>query len=242
MGHTRPDWTTYGKLDQIFALYDLGELAVRLGSIVSYDRRGNVLWLDDFEDGLIKWKELIGVGVAPWDSATTKARNGGKSAYTSCSADTSPRAELSKGLPWRVAGKFGLEVSFATGANESQPYVKFQVYDGTQLYDFQIRFSTTNSLIQYRDADGNWQNLATGVNILKGDTYWHTLKLVIDSNEGEYIRVLFDGQDYSMAGIAGAVSASSIAPYLLITLANTTVGGVDSEIYYDDCIITQNED
>jgi len=242
MGHTRPDWTTYGKLDQIFALYDLGELAVRLGSIVSFDRRGNILWLDDFEDGIVKWLVKTGVGYAKWDSSLTAARNGGKSAHSFCEADMTPVAKISRGIPWTVAGMFGLEVSFATGDNNGQPVVELRVYDGVKYYQASIRFLTATSLLEYLDEDNSWQTLRSEVYIHKGSTFWHTLKLVVDSVSGEYVRLLFDGLSISMASIPMREVVSTVGPYLEVILWHTTLTGVDSEIYYDDCIVTQNED
>ncbi|GAG01299.1 unnamed protein product, partial [marine sediment metagenome] len=35
-----------------FPLSDIGELAVRLGSLCSYDRRGEVIFIDDFGHGV----------------------------------------------------------------------------------------------------------------------------------------------------------------------------------------------
>jgi len=36
----------------------LAELATRLGSIVTYDRKGEVIFCDDFEDGIDAWRAI----------------------------------------------------------------------------------------------------------------------------------------------------------------------------------------
>ena len=53
------------------------ELAARLGSPDTFDRRGDVLWMDDFESGL-KWRtSLLGTG-SLIDLTATMAASGGK--------------------------------------------------------------------------------------------------------------------------------------------------------------------
>ena len=55
MVHTLPPWTSKYRLVKIFANVDVAELVVRLGSPVSFDRRGNVVLIDDFAASVIKW-------------------------------------------------------------------------------------------------------------------------------------------------------------------------------------------
>ena len=57
MGHGYPDYGTQGPVSTVHSIQDLGELAVRLGSIVTFDRRGNVLWLDGFDSGIGAWSK-----------------------------------------------------------------------------------------------------------------------------------------------------------------------------------------
>ena len=56
MAGETPDYGRLSAQATVFPVTDLGELAARLGSIVSHDRRGDVIWLDGFEDGLDKWQ------------------------------------------------------------------------------------------------------------------------------------------------------------------------------------------
>ena len=55
MAHGHPDYGGAAPLATVYTLQDLAELAARLGSIDVFDRRGNVLLLDDFESGIKKW-------------------------------------------------------------------------------------------------------------------------------------------------------------------------------------------
>ena len=55
-----PDYGMYAALENMGNLVDYGELATRLGSIVSFNREGNVIFWDDFEKTPIKWLNLTG--------------------------------------------------------------------------------------------------------------------------------------------------------------------------------------
>jgi len=50
-----PDWGRIRKEVGIAAIGDLGELAVRLGASVVWDRRGDVVLVDSFDLGLAPW-------------------------------------------------------------------------------------------------------------------------------------------------------------------------------------------
>ena len=55
MVHTLPDYTTKYKTVRVFANLDHAELAARINNINTYDRRGNIMWWDDFEGSILLW-------------------------------------------------------------------------------------------------------------------------------------------------------------------------------------------
>ena len=77
MAHGARDFGIYAPKETIVTIEDLGELAVRLGSPVNYDRKGDVVWVDGFEDGIDKWDIdlTLGRGSFTWESA--HSRDGG---------------------------------------------------------------------------------------------------------------------------------------------------------------------
>jgi len=56
VAHGTPDWGVTAGARTVYQMTDLGELAVRLGSIVTHDRRGDVIFLEDFEEGMGRWR------------------------------------------------------------------------------------------------------------------------------------------------------------------------------------------
>ncbi|GAI49683.1 unnamed protein product, partial [marine sediment metagenome] len=58
MSRGQPDYGSSAVKEVAGTLADMGELAARLSSIVEYDRRGDVVYLDDFEEPVLKWSPL----------------------------------------------------------------------------------------------------------------------------------------------------------------------------------------
>lgn len=50
-----PDWGEYSPQEVVSKLLDNAELAARLGSPVLFDRRGTVIFMDDFNCGVNHW-------------------------------------------------------------------------------------------------------------------------------------------------------------------------------------------
>jgi len=72
MAHGTPDWGVTASKKTIYSLHDMGELAVRLGSIVSFDRRGDVIFSDSFQNGLGKvYASGVGAGFECWPSVAS---------------------------------------------------------------------------------------------------------------------------------------------------------------------------
>ncbi|GAI90305.1 unnamed protein product, partial [marine sediment metagenome] len=62
MPHGTPDWGLVGPKDTVYGLDDLGEHAVRLGTPHLWDRRGDVIWMSDFREGLGDVGTFVGPG------------------------------------------------------------------------------------------------------------------------------------------------------------------------------------
>ncbi|GAJ17988.1 unnamed protein product, partial [marine sediment metagenome] len=50
--HGRPDWSPNEPKETTYAIPDQGEASIRLGGISPFDRLGDVVWFDNFSNGL----------------------------------------------------------------------------------------------------------------------------------------------------------------------------------------------
>ena len=241
MAHGTPDWGVTAGAVTVYQLTDMGELAVRLGSIVTHDRRGDVIWFDGFEDGLAKWTTAtFGAGAAV-DLSVARARNGLFSARLVAGSDGGQVGRLDKTVPFPVLSPMGAEVSFALQQNIDELEFVFDIYDGVDVTQYSITWSDTNNNLLYRDSNGDNQELASGVDLSMVLNLFHTLKLVVDMENKVYARLILDQTEYSLAGIAALAIADVTSAAVRIRVNLIGRVGSNDVIRVDDVIITQNE-
>jgi len=241
MSHGYPDWGIYAPKKTTYSLPDLAELAVRLGSIVTFDRRGDVIFLDDFESGIQKWVFTgTGIGAAAENSAES-ARNGRYSAKITTGDAVGDYARLTRYSFPPVLSKIGFEISFTSSAHAQYLQWGIGYYDGTNVHEGHIRFDVQNSNLQYYGDDAAWHIFATNIRVY-GVTYlFHTIKLVIDIENDKYVRFLFDEKSYDLSAYALNVAGSALLPNLGLYIEVVTNLAANLSIYVDDAINTQNE-
>ncbi|GAI74233.1 unnamed protein product, partial [marine sediment metagenome] len=137
--HGKPDWGLQLK-KTIYSFDDLSELAVRLGSIDFFDRRGDVILLDSFEYGLGKW-DLGGgsVGSIPILS-TDKVRSGGYSAKLVGEAIDTGYSSMSIDFPYPALSKWGFETSFLMYTNIDTIAICLKKFTGSQKLEGRVKY------------------------------------------------------------------------------------------------------
>jgi len=241
MVHTLPDYTSKWKNKTIFSIVDNGELAVRLGGINTYDRRGNVIWLDDFEDGINKWNTGgNGLGNAVTNSVTASMTKGASAKLTTGSTGAfNSQMYMYRALP--VLGKLGHEFSFTFDNDMAEIIVYFYVRSGLDLYLAGLKLDNTNDRIQYYDNLGAWQDLLTAVSWQYATYNFATIKLVADFANNTYERLIFRDTETDMTAypLRNALAANEQRWEWFISCTGTN--GNNAVCYVDNVIITQNE-
>src|SRR3990167_1185649 len=152
MTRSYPDWGRSAPVATVAPLADLGELAARLGSINTYDRRGNVAWLDDFEATLNKWGtggDGTGNAVA---ISTSRARHGAQSVKLTTGSTGAKESEIFHPEAYPVLGKYGIEYSFVLGSSALYQDVILVHYNGANSYIYQIRYDKGANQLQIVDS------------------------------------------------------------------------------------------
>jgi len=241
MAHGTQDWWGQEPSQTIYPVQDVGELAVRLGSPDTHNRRGNVLFIDSFEYGLAPYYTLAGgTGSAVALSAST-ARNGAYSCKLYTGAEGGAYAFVQKFLSYPRLSRFGFEISFTVDDNAVGILLSMILYDGVHSTSFTVKYLPASNKWQYQDSAGAWQDLATGVDLSAHLKRFHTAKLVVDLETGDFVYFLYDDTEVSMAGIAGYQEEDATLP-AIDTMAYLLGGAAAAAtIYIDDVILTQNE-
>jgi hypothetical protein len=221
-----------------------GELAVRNGSISTFDRRGQIMWQDDFEDSLRKW--YVGVSGLAYIVQSTDICRSGNASIKMYNPDAET-CQLSKALPWGSQSKFGFEISFARdiygGLANCNPEFEIGVYDGTNYNVGKLVYDQTNTSLFYLNAAGGETALSTAIAIATTTLNFNTIKLVIDPIKGQYVRGIMNGYVFDMRNIPLFASPAPGNPRVESIVSLNTVDGINPTlIYVDDAIVTSDED
>lgn len=224
----------------VYTSTDIAELAARLGSIVTFDRRGNVIWFDDFESGIAKWtQDIVHVGGSIEWSAD-RARNGAYSAKLVTAPAPDSQVGIIVQMAYPVLSRLGYEFSFNVDQYTQEIAFDTSLYDGTWRHRSTIEWREADKKFYFYD-DTGYHALEPAVDILQGLLLFHTVKMVIDYNAEKYVRLVFDNITYDLSGKAYAKSASAFGPELDVATYIMCRDTGATTAYTDDVIVTQNE-
>ncbi len=241
MAHGHPDWRRGQGSLITFLVTDLGELAARLGSIDTYDKRGDVLWMETFEAGLGHW-ELSPAGTGSRIGTSAQfARNGTHSCFIIPGSDAGLLATITRHTAFTSLSPWGIEFHFMLRANITLVSLRFTIRDGATLFDFRARLDRNDASLKVLVPPFDLATVATGVLTANQDGLFHPLKLVVDPVTRFYRRFLFGHRTVDISSRQPVTSADATAPRITIEIEVTGTAGQNPALFLDDVILTQNE-
>ena len=241
MPHGLPDWGLVGPRQTAYGLDDVGEAVARLASPDVWDRRGDVILIDDFRNGL---------------NAGSYTPTGGNSGYGlvndpvlsppyALRLTTGNEALDRMNAVWyivpRVQTSYGFEVWFTIAEESSPYYFDLNYYDGVDRHHASIRITVAPFAVHYLDQGGVYRPIAVTPVAWASDVVFHVLKLVADMQGDMYERLIFDGNTYGLSTYAVRVTNVPTNPHVNGTIV---IYGDEAHIddsYIDRVILTQNE-
>jgi len=217
------------------------ELAVRLGSIASHDRRGTVIHLESFEAGANYWI-LGGDGSGGTVALSTACpKSGSYSVAFTFAGGTATWGAVTSDFTPRTSGRSGMEASFQIRTGMDRCVIALECVISGYKQRGSLQIDLPNQRLQYLDSTGNWQTIATNLAIPYSVTLWTTLKLVIDFTTLKYVRGIMNDTEYDLSAYSLQNTGSSSYKYNFILVQVFRVAGQDFVVYLDDVIITQAE-
>jgi len=241
MPHGTPDFQQTSGVNTVYQLTDMAELAARLGSIVSFERRGDVFFLEDFEHGAGRFSfHGNGAGYAGYLSLnSSKSKHFSARLVSGSNGDHNAYIYTNSGLP--SISKVGFEVSFAGGSVLEVLEMTIEPCDGSvQMFGI-IKYDYSTKKLYYYDEDDAWIEFASGISMPVSGIMYNTAKLVVDVAKREYVRFVLNATTYPLLGIACNVSAGAVYPQCYSEFKFTGQNGFNQSMYLDDWILTQNE-
>ena len=224
----------------------LAELAVRNHAVaMPFDRRGDVIYWDDFENPSLKYFPAVKPASAGTiNRSTTNPMFGDFCTKMVTGAVADDYCCINYAISNFHEGKIGVQIGFATQSTDATVYVTAIYYDGTNYHQGQLKYEMTNGHLSYYGDDSAWYVIDT-IEFFTGYASeiipYNTMKLVFDLDNGKYVRSLFFGQENDLSAYDLKSSASAIDRGLIVWWYLSTPVGTAQTAYFDNFILTENE-
>lgn len=241
MAHGQPDFGQYAAKSTVYPQADFAEIAARLGSICTYDRRGDVIFLEDFTNELTRWTATkFGTG-ATVAISNNRFKSRGFSAKLTTGSTSTGEAGLHKYFAVPIYSRIGLEASFAVPSTFGNLWFYIRVHTGTEYHQWGAVYNVKNGTLGIQDSSGAIKDLSLASALYADDSLFHTIKLVGDFSTNKYSRVLLDNVSVDLSGEDCYIVSNVANPYLQITFSFFPDPLANVNGYLDDIILTQNE-
>jgi len=241
MARGHEDWfitkTAFGK-----ALSDVGELGARLGIPYSFTRSGKVIYSDGFEVSLAPWNIITGAGYGTIVRDNVVSFRGSYSAKFTPSATSPYFSEMTKGLPFTLSGKIGIEVVVGGEVGADNVYIQIGIRKDGWYYDFRYKFTLSTTTLYYLNPGNAWTEIdAIGGDLAAGGGVAQLLKLVVDTDSLTYQYVRFNNKVYDLSGIDTLNFDSPLSDAIIIGLRAGGISAAQGVIRFDDLTVTIDE-
>lgn len=224
-----------------FPLADMGELAVRLGSPFTYDRRGEVLWMDVCDKGTSPFFADISSAGASFKTSVKYPLHGGYCLKLTSGSDEDHSMYIARIMSYVSMLRCGLEVALFLDMDIE--YFKIQIlrYTGTQLFTATLRLNYITHTLQCYAGDLIWHYVGPLPAFIAFYGIDHHIKLVADFETGYHVRALLNENVYDLSSHALLTSVSNQAPLYEIIMELTGRNTFNDFAYLQHVIVTGNE-
>ena len=220
---------------------DLGEIAARLGSPLVYDRRGEVIWIDDFRYGIKGWN-FLGSGAGSGGFLVADPRlMGPYSAELIAGSSLSHYAQLIKNFSAQSLGRCGIEVAMEFASDFETMLVLLTRSNNGITTQGAIEFNFTDEALKYLGDDGLYHDFATLASPPVLANKFQFIKLVVDLDTSFYVRAMHEETEYDLAGISLYTVAGSGLEYQAALLRLTGRAGNNDTMHLGHVILTGND-
>lgn len=236
-----PDYSNVRAYGPLHRMDDPAELAARLGSPVKFHRAGNVIHLDNFEKGKPGWLAGTADAGSAFALSTEQARSAPFSMVLTPGTPSPYQMIVYKDFTYPYPGNIGVEMSFTVDYRTDNVELRLLIHDTVDIHYAAVQYDHAESTINYLKSNGFWEPLEEGVQLSHLPNIFHTLKMVVDFENGLYRHVWVDRYNYEQLGYPLQTFTNAEPPYLRVRISTNAVDDSQPVIYIDDVIITQNE-
>lgn len=242
----QPDFGMYAAKETTTSISDMGEVAARLGSIVTYDKRGDVVDFDNFEEPVLKWFPYG--DDAGWyvrlDS--TNVRSGSQAVKLYCIDEIGAYVSIEKQTQVVGSKRLGVEISFCYLTPYCDFVTSIHLYDGARNHTTQLRIEASTGKVYLMTYDAEL-DVEVEVEIADFEKFaltpnlFYTFKLVMDFNTDKYVRLLYTNHEYDLSQYSFWSEIDTRTPFFEMKFELRTTSAFENTIWLDDWVFTQAE-
>lgn len=236
-----PDYSNVTSGSPLHRLDDMAELAARLGSPVSFNRSGDVVWFTSFEGGLqgvvCTSDHEDGVGLI----SSSRALDGCFSLKLDPRDADDSYVRWSRVLGLLEPGRIAIEASVSLDYTPDGIKLVLWYREGGREVVGRVLYDPQTSSWAIVDKDLGDVTVLEDYGLEKGSNAWHQIKLVIDTEEKTYRRLISGRHSVDLTSYNLLDDPTSHVGQVYFRVE--CLGSPDNHaaIYVDSVIITQNE-
>lgn len=240
MGADIPDWGGQYNSGAFFPLFDMAELAVRLGSPISFDRRGAVIWFYDFFYGVDKFGEVGGANGGSVALSTAKWYTPPFSCLLTSGTSVGDNEGIREDFDVPQTTRVGFAAHYATGAFRDVRHTLI-FDDGDTEYIGQVTWNVDASPDVYIATPSGNVSIVSQLPSGFGGGDFAFIKLVIDITTQKYERLVWQGLDIDLSAYSLDTAASGSRRLRLESEVISGAGGSGWSAYVDQWVLTALE-
>lgn len=241
MAHGTPDWGLVGPKQTTYGMDDEGEAAVRLGSPHFFDRRGDVLLVTDFREGMGPFYNNSPAAPARVELHTGHSRSGAYTVGLNAAPTVANRAVISTYAALPFSSLLGLEWTFSFTAYSWFVRGELMWANPINTWYAAVRYNHNLFFSEYLNAGGTYTQIPGSVRLVVADDAMHTIKMVVDMAAMQYVRVLIGEVVYDLRGIGVFATGFGTQSHLIVNIEHQVWAEGDQLAHIDNVILTQNE-
>lgn len=240
MAHGLPDDSNIKSPINTFPVFDLGELAVRLGSPANYDRSGRVLSVHDFGNGFSPWYHT-GVGALDTVYLTNdRAESAGVSIVCWTSADILASAGVLRRTPYLPDEALAFSVMLALEDLEGGGRVLIRAIQADRYYTFYVTYNVGDDAVEIITAEAGDVKISDLSILSESPRVFNMFKLSVDLQTMHYRSVTINDTIYDVSDYSVNPTVIAGVPHLLFTSSiSGTVAG-EQTVYMDSLVISRD--
>lgn len=237
-----PDYSNVRAYGPLKRLDDMAELAARLGSPVTHERSGRIVYFDSFEEGMASWQTAAnGTGASVAVSAENK-RHKAFSVKMVAGSDGGASVQMARAFPYPTLNKYGLEFSLMLEHTPLYLIWTLARRDGAEEHQFQCMYTPGDKEIVVTIPGGSSVAIKEDIELFVGSGLFHTFKLIVDFENNVYEALIINEERIELGEYEPYTFDYVSSPHTNVIITLYGNAGDNDTAYIDDVILTQAEE